>query len=142
MPFDKDQPYNDLPLLSNDRSLYYSEKIYEKLIKARAALAELKGSTEKLPNPEMLINTISMQEAKDSSTIENIFTTQINTIPSSVPLLNNTIEFFPLDNSQHFFNNQVVNNWSSLPFDVVNAIFINSFKNKLDKCWENRMYVT
>ena len=42
---------------------------------------------------------------------------------------------------QHFFNNRVVNNWNSLPFDVVNATFINSFKNKLDKCWENRIYV-
>ena len=42
---------------------------------------------------------------------------------------------------QHFFNNRVVNNWNSPPFDVVNATSINSFKNKLDKCWENRMYV-
>ena len=42
---------------------------------------------------------------------------------------------------QLFFNNRVVNNWNSLSFDVVNATSINSFKNKLDKCWENRMYV-
>ena len=42
---------------------------------------------------------------------------------------------------QHFFNNRVVNNWNSLRFDVVNTTSINSFKNKLDKCWENRMYV-
>ena len=40
---------------------------------------------------------------------------------------------------QHIFNNRVVINWSSLPFDVVNATFINSFKNKLDKCWKNRI---
>ena len=42
---------------------------------------------------------------------------------------------------QHFFNKRVVNNWNSLPFGVVNATSINSFKNKLHKCWENRMYV-
>ena len=42
---------------------------------------------------------------------------------------------------QHFFNNCVVNNWNSLPFDVVKATSINSFKNKLEKCWENRIYV-
>ena len=42
---------------------------------------------------------------------------------------------------QHFFNNHVVNNWNSLSFDVVNANSINSFKNKLAKCWENRLYV-
>ena len=35
----------------------------------------------------------------------------------------------------HFFNNCVVNNWNNLPFDIVNATSINSFKNKLDKCW-------
>ena len=42
---------------------------------------------------------------------------------------------------QVFFNNRLVNNWNSLPFDVVNATSINRFKNKLDKCSENRMYV-
>ena len=42
---------------------------------------------------------------------------------------------------QHFFNNRVVNNWNSLPSDAVNATSINSFKNKLDKCWGNRMHV-
>ena len=42
---------------------------------------------------------------------------------------------------QHFFNNHVVNNWNSLPSDAVNATSTNSFKNKLDQCWENRMYV-
>ena len=42
---------------------------------------------------------------------------------------------------QAFFNNRVVNNWNNLHFDVVNATSINSYNNKLDKCWENRMYV-
>ena len=42
---------------------------------------------------------------------------------------------------QHFFNNYVVNNWNTLPFDAINATSINSFKNKLDKSWENRIYV-
>ena len=42
---------------------------------------------------------------------------------------------------QHFFNNRVVNNWDSLPFHFANATSIKSFKNKLAKCWENRMYV-
>jgi Fic family protein len=73
--FDPKVPYNDLPMLSNDRATYYSPEIMEKLISARSALAELKGSTSRLPNPTMLVNTISMQESKDSSTIENILTT-------------------------------------------------------------------
>ena len=40
---------------------------------------------------------------------------------------------------QHFLDNRVVNNWKNLPFNVANATFINNFKNKLDKCSENRI---
>ena len=32
---------------------------------------------------------------------------------------------------QHFFNNHVVNNWNNLPYAVVNATSINSFKRSL-----------
>ena len=44
-------------------------------IKARAALAELKQAAELIPNQTMLINTLPLLEAKDSSEIENIVTT-------------------------------------------------------------------
>jgi len=46
------------------------------LVGAHRYLAELKGVTATIPNPEILINTLSLQEAKASSGIENIFTTQ------------------------------------------------------------------
>lgn len=75
MSFSKDQPYNDLPLLLPDSSNWEKLSIYKKLAEARAALAELKGRLPIIPNPLMLINTLVLQEAKDSSTIENIFTT-------------------------------------------------------------------
>jgi Fic family protein len=39
-------------------------------------LAELKGIAKTIPNQAMLINAIILQEAKDSSEIENIITTQ------------------------------------------------------------------
>lgn len=42
---------------------------------ARASLAELKGVANSIPNQRMLISTLSLQEAKDSSAIENIITT-------------------------------------------------------------------
>jgi Fic family protein len=42
---------------------------------AHSALAELKGMAETIPNQAILINTLSLQEAKDSSAIENIITT-------------------------------------------------------------------
>jgi len=75
MSFNKEQPYNDLPLLLPDNNIWQTIEIYKKLAEARAALAELKGRLPIIPNPLMLINTLVLQEAKDSSTIENIFTT-------------------------------------------------------------------
>jgi len=50
-------------------------KILKSLPKAHAALAELKGIAQSIPNQYILINTLGLQEAKDSSAIENIITT-------------------------------------------------------------------
>ncbi len=52
-----------------------SRKILKKLPSAHAALAELKGLASTIPNQNILINTLALQEAKDSSAIENIVTT-------------------------------------------------------------------
>jgi Fic family protein len=75
MTFIPDQPYNELPLLPPGRELWETMEVYKQLTLARAALAELKGRAPVIPNPMMLINTLVLQEAKDSSSIENIFTT-------------------------------------------------------------------
>ncbi len=75
MSYKKGTPYNDLPLLPPDINKWESIEIYKSLSEARAALAELKGRCPVIPNPMMLINTLVLQEAKDSSSIENIFTT-------------------------------------------------------------------
>ncbi|MFC1770844.1 Fic family protein, partial [Candidatus Margulisiibacteriota bacterium] len=50
--------------------------ILKKLSQAHRYLAELKGAVRTIPNELILINTLSLQEAKDSSEIENIITTQ------------------------------------------------------------------
>lgn len=42
---------------------------------ANKALAELKGVAQTIPNEDILLNTLVLQEAKDSSAIENIITT-------------------------------------------------------------------
>jgi Fic family protein len=42
---------------------------------AHAALAELNGLVYFIPNYEILLNTLAIQEAKDSSAVENIITT-------------------------------------------------------------------
>ncbi|MFT4154586.1 Fic family protein [Parafilimonas sp.] len=46
------------------------------MAKASRYIGELNGLCASLPNPELLINTIVLQESKDSSAIENIVTTQ------------------------------------------------------------------
>ena len=50
-------------------------KVLKALPAAHAALAELKGIASTIPNQTILINTLGLQEAKDSSAIENIITT-------------------------------------------------------------------
>lgn len=52
-----------------------SKPVLKKLSKAHRALAELKGVSGIIPNQTILTNTLSLQEAKDSSAIENIITT-------------------------------------------------------------------
>ena len=72
---DRNKPWNELPNLPIDESIYKTIDIYEKLGNAKEALARLHGRSAVIPNQGLLINTISLQEAKASSEIENIFTT-------------------------------------------------------------------
>ncbi len=60
-----------LPLKINVEKL----TVMRKLSSAHRYLAELKGIAETIPNEVILINTLALQEAKDSSEIENIITT-------------------------------------------------------------------
>lgn len=50
--------------------------VLKALAKANRALAELKGLARSIPNQGILIDTLALQEAKASSEIENIVTTQ------------------------------------------------------------------
>ncbi len=52
-----------------------TKTVVKKLTAAHRALAELKGIVSIIPNEVILINTLGIQEAKDSSAIENIITT-------------------------------------------------------------------
>jgi len=52
-----------------------TKKVLKKLVSAHRALAELKGIVGTIPNENILINTLGLQEAMDSSAIENIITT-------------------------------------------------------------------
>ncbi|ARN85091.1 Fic family protein [Candidatus Nucleicultrix amoebiphila] len=74
MVFNKDNPHNDLPLLPPECEVE-TKAILKKAIKANKALAELKSKGSIIPNQNILIDTLTLIEAKDSSEIENIFTT-------------------------------------------------------------------
>ncbi len=72
---DRSLPWNALPLLPPEPQYYQSVEIYEQLGNAKAALGRLQGRSIAIPNQGLFINSISLQEAKASSAIENIFTT-------------------------------------------------------------------
>lgn len=74
MGYNKNNPYNDLPLLPPAVEVE-TTAIMRKTISANKYLAELNGVIQTIPNASVLINNISLQEAKASSEIENIFTT-------------------------------------------------------------------
>jgi Fic family protein len=65
---------NQMPELPPAHELE-NRAVLKACIEARAALAKLKQAAELTPNQAMLINTIALLEAKDSSEIENIVTT-------------------------------------------------------------------
>ena len=72
--FDRKIAYNDLPLLPPKADIE-TKSILRKTISAGRALALLKGTLLNLPNPTLFLDTIYLQEAKASSEVENIITT-------------------------------------------------------------------
>ena len=63
------------PLEQLEAKRFETPAILKKLASSSRALAELKGIAASIPNQGILINTLGLQEAKDSSEIENIVTT-------------------------------------------------------------------
>jgi Fic family protein len=74
MPINSSKPYNELPLLPPNFDLE-TKVVLKQLVLSHRYLAELKGVVPTIPNKSILINTLVLQEAKDSSEIENIITT-------------------------------------------------------------------
>ena len=73
--FDRNIPYNELPDLPPPEDVL-DKAVLMKWGLASRALAELNKNILRIPNPTMLVNTISLQEAQSSTAIENIFTTE------------------------------------------------------------------
>ena len=72
--FDREKPFNQLPKLPPSQEIIDKEVLIEWGLASRN-LAALNKNLQRLPDPLMLVNTISLREAKSSSEIENIFTT-------------------------------------------------------------------
>lgn len=72
---DRNKPWNALPELPIAPELYRTVEVFEQLGRTKEALGRLQGRSIAIPNQGLLINTISLQEAKASSAIENVFTT-------------------------------------------------------------------
>ena len=72
---DRNTPWNDIPPLPINNELYYNTDVLEALVHAKSELSLLQGRSIAIPDQAILINSISIQEARDSSAIENIFTT-------------------------------------------------------------------
>ncbi|MEQ1710454.1 MAG: Fic family protein [Hyphomicrobium sp.] len=74
MPPDPKVAYNELPGLPPPLDVE-TKAVLKRCVGARAAIAELRRAGELIPDQAVLINTIPLLEAKDSSEIENIVTT-------------------------------------------------------------------
>jgi len=89
-----EKPYNipQLPLSYNLETV----EILRQLNRTSRSLAELKGVAQTIPNDEILINSLALQEAKDSSSIENIVTTHDELYKADA------------EAPSHFFNSEAV----------------------------------
>ena len=73
--FNRNHPYNALPPVPPSDIDLETKAVLKQAIRANKALAELKGAGNLIPNQAVLVRVIGLQEAKLSSEIENIVTT-------------------------------------------------------------------
>ena len=73
---ESEKAFNNLPFLPPAIEKVETVKVLKQLVKSSVSLAELKGMVQILPNPDILLNAVVLKEARASSEIENIITTQ------------------------------------------------------------------
>lgn len=74
MTWNADEPYNQLPPLPLQVEIE-TRPVLKATVSARTTLAAMNGSAKQMPNPLVLVNSMSLLEAQASSEIENIVTT-------------------------------------------------------------------
>ena len=77
----------NLPLLYD----LETKEVLKQLTRSHQKLAELKGVALTIPNERILISTLTLQEAKDSSEVENIVTTQDDLYKADLDVRQNII---------------------------------------------------
>ncbi|UCE71666.1 MAG: Fic family protein [Nitrospiraceae bacterium] len=82
--FDPKKPYYDLPLLPPDQPLE-SIELFKALVPAAEALAQLSATAEHLPHQAALYQSVILLEAKASSEIEQVVTTDGKLFGSESP---------------------------------------------------------
>ncbi len=68
------EPYQSLPALPPEQEVE-TPAVLKELVSARASLAAMEQAARRLPNPEILLSTLTVIEAQASSEIENVVTT-------------------------------------------------------------------
>lgn len=139
---DSNKPYNELPLLPPDKKVWEKIEVYKILAEARAALAELKGRCPVIPNPFMLINTLVLQEAKDSSSIENIFTTSDKLYKA---FASSTVAADPQTKEVLRYRQALLTAWneiqqSDISIDIIESIY-RQIKEKKDGVRDSQVFV-
>lgn len=79
-----------IPSLPLDYELE-TKPILKQLARSHQKLAELKGLARSIPNENILINTLILQEARDSSSVENIITTQDDVFKADLAISESSI---------------------------------------------------
>jgi Fic family protein len=82
MSYNKENPY-ELPLLP-PKIDFENPKFKTSLLEARVALAELKGRSDSIPNPLLLLSPAILRESVASSEIEGIHTTIIDVLQNQL----------------------------------------------------------
>jgi Fic family protein len=79
------------PLTQLKAERFERPDVLKQLARASRQLAELKGVAAAMPNQGILISTLGLQEAKDSSAIENIVTTHDELFRGALDLRDSTV---------------------------------------------------
>lgn len=76
MMFKPNIPFNSLPLLPPEKRKLETMTVMRQLVRSAVVLSELKARASSLPDPTILLNAVILREARASSEIENVITTQ------------------------------------------------------------------